>query len=202
MSICRTLLLATATVLILSPAAEAVIVEYDFTGNITAGPAGPPLGSFVQANHPISGYFRFDAGTAPSLPGSWALPTAQFHVLFDTLTFDTVGATAHVGVNQDIITFSASVPQADFPFPISSATLSLGFQTFMNGYFSLTTLPVVVPPNDHMLGLALVSGGVPDGASTDTALFPTVRLIPEPGTLALLGAGIALIGVMTRRRKK
>ncbi len=179
-------------------AAHATTVEYDFTGNIVAGPAMAPLNLYVQANDHISGYFRFDASTAPTTPGNWTLSNAVFHVQFDTLMLDSVGATAHVSINQDLLTFTANIPPGDFPFPVTSATLGLGFQTFTNGYFSLSSLPTTLPPNDHTLGLSVTGPWGTDGASTDTELFITARTIPEPAAIALFAAG--LLGLAGLRR--
>lgn len=185
---------------VLPVAAHATIVEYDFTGNVVAGPAGAPLNGYVQANNHISGFFRFDASTAPTTPGNWDLSTAVFHVQFDMLTLDSVGATAHVSLNQDLLTFTASIPPADFPFPVTSASLGLGFQTFIDGYYSLTSLPTWLPPNDHTLGLSVSGPWGTDGASTDTELFITARTVPEPAPIAVVLASLLGFGWMVRRR--
>lgn len=188
-----------ALAVLMSAAATAMPVEYDFTGNIVAGPGRAPLNGYVQANNHISGYFRFDNSVLPTSPGDWTLPGAVFHVQFDTLTFDTLGATAHVSFNRDAIVFSATIPASDFPFTVTSASLALGFETFMDGYFSLSALPFSVPPNDHTLGLSVSGPWGNDGASTDTELFITAKA-PEPASLALIAAGLCGLGFLGRRR--
>lgn len=186
---------------LMTAAATATPVEYDFTGNIVAGPGMAPLNTYVQANNHISGYFRFDTSVLPTGPGDWTLPTAVFHVQFDTLTFDTLGATAHVSFNQDAIVFRANIPASDFPFAVTSANLALGFETFMDGYFSLSTLPHIVPPNDHTLGLSVSGPWGSDGASTDTELFITAK-VPEPASLALVLVGLLGLGFLGRQQLK
>lgn len=183
-----------------TPAAHAGLVEYDFTGNVVAGPASSPLNLYVQANNHISGYFLFDAATAPTSPGHWDLSSAIFHVKFDTLTLDTVGATAQVSALGDLISFVADVPPAEFPFPVTSSKLAMSFQTFTDGFFSLTTLPDFIPPNDHMMGLSVTGPWGTDGASTDTEFFLTVRTsVPEPASIAVVLAGLFGWRMMRRR---
>jgi hypothetical protein len=185
--------------LLSSTPARAVIETYSFVGMITAGDVTGPLTAFLGPNLPVSGAISFDLATPPTTPGNWDLTTAQFSVDFNGLNLTATGATASVGVNQDIFVFHIDIPPAEFlPVSVTSATVSLGFQTFTDGFFSLTSLPIGVPPNDHTLGISYVSGGDTFGASTDTNIVVTSALVPEPASITLFGAG--LLAVALRRR--
>jgi len=191
-----------ATGLFLSAPAHATVEIYSFTGMITAGDTTGPLMGFLGPNLPVSGSLSFDLSTPPTTPGHWDLTTAHFAVDFNGLNLTATGATAFVTMpNQDAIVFQIAIPPAEFlPVSVTSATVSLGFQTFTDGFFSLTSLPVGVPPNDHTLGISYVSGGVTHGASTDTNLVLTSALVPEPASVTLLGAGLIAIAARRRRR--
>lgn len=178
--------------------ARASIIEYDFTGQITArdtaGPLAPLLNPAPSGGNPLSGYVRFDASTPDTTPGQWSLPGAVLHIAYAGGTVDATGAVAEVSVNQDFFAFTFPVPVAQFlPLSITSATAGIGFQTFTNGYFSLTSLPTTVPPADHTLGFSYVSGGKNFGASTDTNTNFTATIInpvPEPASMTLLLLGV------------
>jgi hypothetical protein len=189
------------TALLMTPA-HAELVDFSFTGAVTAASSTAPLSPYIAANDPVSGYFIFDPSTVPTTPGVFDLPDAQFHIQFDQLTFDVTGATAQVSVNQDGLVFSASIPGSEFPIPVDSATITYGFQTFDDGYFSLSSLPTTVPPHDETLGLSYT---VPNnrsqfGASTDTNLHTTATLVPEPASVAIMG--LAMAGLLVARRRR
>ncbi len=170
--------------------AHATPFQYDFTGMVVAGSATVP------SNTLLSGYFRFDAATAPTSPGVWDLPGAVFHVQYSTLTIDTVGATAHLWPNRDGITFEANVPSGEFPFPNSGGVLDMQFFTFIDNYFSTSQLPTNIPPNDKSLILWADGKLV---ASTDTNFGVTIHT-PEPATKAIVLAVLAGLAWGQRRR--
>ncbi len=177
--------------------ARAALLQYDFTGHITAEDTSGPLRTLLNPNFNtnldvVNGFLQFDSSTLPTSPGVFNLPGAIFHAVFAGGTVDSVGVAATVSVNQDALVFSTNVPVAQFlPTVISSATMSLGFETFTDGFFSLTSLPTTVPPGDMTLGFAYTAGGIDYGASTDTNLVVTIAAIPEPASIALLGLGLA-----------
>lgn len=189
--------------------ARAAIVEYDFTGQITAqdisGPLAPLLNPAPLGPNPLIGFVRFDASTPDITPGTWSLPSAILHIAYAGGNVDATGAVATVSINQDIFLFKFQVPVAQFlPLSISSASVGIGFETFMNGYFSLTSLPTTVPPNDHTVGFSYVAGGTAFGASTDTNTkftATTVNPVPEPASAALLLLGAMSARIATRRRR-
>ncbi len=189
--------------------ARAAVVEYDFTGQITAqdtsGPLAPLLNPVPIGANPLSGFVRFDASTADTTPGHWSLPDAVLHIAYTGGTVDAIGAVASVTVNQDGFAFTFQVPVAQFlPLSITSATVGVGFQTFTNGYFGLTSLPTTVPPNDHGVGFSYTANGQGYGAGTDTNTVFTasvVNPVPEPASVTILLLGAVWAGVATRRRR-
>ena len=188
----------------MSPA-RAALIQYNFVGHVVAFDNGP-LSNVLNPgpttlSNVITGYLQYDTTIAPTLPGVFNLAGAVFHVQYPGITLDATGVTATVSGNRDLITFSASIPPSEFaPVPVTSATISLGFQTFTDNYFSLTALPTIVPPNDQTLGISYVSGA-PHGASTDTDLIVTSSLsvVPEPASLALFGTGLGILTLVRRR---
>jgi len=200
-SLTKTFAAIPCVMLLAAPAAHATIETYSFTGQITAGDTTGPLEPFLDANLPVSGHLTFDAGTSPISPGNWDLPTAQLTVDFNGLVLNATGATAHVTPNQDALQFQIDIPSAEFlPTIVTSATIGFGFQTFIDGYFSLSSLPLGVPPNDKGLGISYVSGGLTYGASTDTNIVVTSALVPEPAAITLFGVGVTALALRGRRR--
>jgi hypothetical protein len=163
-------------------------VQYDFWGIVVNGNS-----PWAPQNSKFTGYFRFDAATAPTSPGVWNLPTAVFHVQYAGMTLDTMGATAQSPNNHEAITFEAWVPPSELPFPVTyDAFLDMQFETYQDNYF--TRLPTTVTPNDHSL-FFFVDGNL--FAGTDTAFNPSV---PEPATAAFFLAGLMGLAWGMRRR--
>ena len=189
--------------------ARAAILEYDFTGHIVAFDSGP-LASVLNpgpttSSNVVTGYVRFDTATAATTPGVFNLTNAVFHVQYPAITLDATGVTATVSTNRDLIVFTTSFPTSQFTTAsVTSDSISLGFQTFTDNYFSLTALPTTVPPNDHTLGFSYTSGGIPHGASTDTDLIvtSTISAVPEPASLAVFGTALGLLALIRNRAKR
>lgn len=202
------LALAAAAALLTASGARAAIVQYDFTGQITAlssGPLAPLLNPAPNGPNPLSGFVRFDASTPITTPGLWSLSTAVLHIAYAGGNVDAIGAVATVSANQDFFLFKFQVPVAQFlPLSISSASVGIGFETFTNNYFSLTSLPTVVPPSDHTVGFSYAANSLTYGASTDTNAKFTATVInpvPEPASMALLLLGAVSAGAAARRHR-
>jgi hypothetical protein len=185
------LLAAAAVAAIVAPAQAApYIVQYNFWGMVVNGdePWAPQDSKFT-------GYFRYDASTAPTSPGEWDLPTGVFHVDFAHLTIDTVGITAESLYNHEAINFDSWVSPSELPVPVTeSAFLRVRFETYQDDYF--TKLPTTVTPGDHSLFLYIDNDLI---IGTDTTLNPS---IPEPATAALVLAGLMGLGWGLRRRSR
>ncbi len=196
MTVRHTVVLAAMLVLAVPLTAQAVVIEYDFTGNITEEDTTGPLKNFLNPPplgiNPLSGYVRFDASTPDTTPGNWTLPAAIVHIAYQGGTVDGVGAVAHVSTNRDVFLFTFQIPVSQFlPVTIATAAVNIGFDTFQDGYFSLNSLPTTVPPNDHTISFSYTAGTTPFGASTDTNNNFTARTIsvPEPASMFLLFVG-------------
>jgi hypothetical protein len=73
----------------------------------------------------------------------------------------------------------------------------------ITGYFSIFsdqagTIPALTP---NPLGIAAEFSISPDGGVTTELLSPAVNLVPEPGSLWLVGAILALMGTWSVRRR-
>ena len=202
----RLTLIASILVVAQAVSAQAALFQFNFVGTITANDTTGPLKGLLNPNFPnaedgISGFLRYDASTPASPPGVFDIPGAVFHAVFDGGTVDATGVTAQVSANQDALFFRANVPVSQFlPTVISTATMSLGFETFTDGFFSLTTLPTTLPINDKTLGFEYTAGSQIFGASTDTNIVVTLSAIPEPASIALLGLG--LVGAVVARSRR
>ncbi|GAA0534398.1 hypothetical protein FHS83_003054 [Rhizomicrobium palustre] len=187
---------ATFAAALIAPAkATPYPMQYDFVGEVVGGP-------LAWQGHSFHGYFRYDAGTAPSAPGVWSLPDAVYHVVFPSMIIDTTQVTATVSAGGEAITFEAQMNPAELPFPNDyGGTLDMRFETYHDNYFSLWHLPTSVPPGDKSLWLDVpLPNGSEFGVTTDTAFG--VSLVPEPATVALFMTGLMGLGLRRRSNAK
>lgn len=186
-------LFALAAVTALIAPAHASLMRYNFSGTIFTGPFSP-VASW-QGKH-FSGYLDFDSATTPTTPGEWVLPNSTFELSLPGQVYEFTGdVTASVSPDRAAMAFVAIVPpdQAIYTTCCNSS-LSLSFNTTMEDYFSLSTLPTTAPP-----GLAGVgySDDFEFGFGSGSSLHVYV---PEPASAALVLAG--LIGLGRRRRSR
>lgn len=166
-------------------------VQMNFFGTTQGG--APP---WVAPWSKLTGYFRFDAGTPATAPGVWNLPTAVFHVQYDGVTIDTVGATAHTWNDGEAITFNLDVPYADIPDPDAIFTLTMTFEAYHDNAYSAWHLPTTEVAVDHWLMLWRN-----DEMLVGTEYFD-IRYVPEPATAAVLLAGLLAIARKRRRDRR
>ena len=187
-------LFALAVLAALMTPADASLMRYNFSGTLIATPYTPI--SYMNGKH-FSGYFDFDSATKPTAPGEWVLPTTTFELtLPDDVYSFTGGATATVSPDGAAMSFIALVPPDQAIFhACCNIKLSLSFNTGMENYFSMTTLPTTAPPGLAGIGYSADFGFILLSRSEGFDLY-----VPEPASAALVLAG--LIGLGWRRRTK
>jgi hypothetical protein len=161
-----------------SAVATATTVTYNFTVATTAGPL---------AGDTANGSFSFDSSVIPAGGGevdSVGLLTSL------TLTWDGITYTA-ANANTGFLSFNASGALTDACFGNNSIA---GTCLVNKG-----TEQWLVDLGDSLFAYSVPQVGVDATAWLGTASF-SIASTPEPATLALLGAGLAVAGFMRRRK--
>jgi PEP-CTERM motif len=119
-------------------------------------------------------------------------------------SFDSLGPILAGG--DDVITFTGLAPGLyDFTFSVSAQFIN-GFGGTLNGTpFSVAALGPITAGAAFGVDSApftLVLTGVPTSARSIYSGEITVSAIPEPGTYALLAAGLGIVGLVARRRRQ
>jgi hypothetical protein len=196
--------------------AEADLITFDFTGTVIT--VAPELLGTFSLGDAMTGSYTFDS-TTPGVSG----PDTSIYNLAITALDVTVGsyvATASspgsILITNDFLTTSADLYLAtNF---VSGPTISNTFGTWdvitflfnltdtTGTVFTTTDLPLS-PPNLAAFDITAASllfrdesQGVLVAVSAD--LNSLTSPVPEPGTLLLIGSGLAGFGITTRRRNR
>jgi hypothetical protein len=198
--------------------ARAAILEFEFEGMVTILTADDGLfgaTGTVQIGDPFTGHFSYEVGPSnpdqePGDPEVGAYNLTEF-VVDQSL----VPWTSILGVSVQHVppigTFPPDPPDpgrdvlravaTTTPYPVVSVFLRGPF----GSAFSDDSLPSSLDLADFPDGAfvqGLVAGGLdPFPSIEDVGIITALRLVPEPGALALLGAAVAALSLRARARR-
>lgn len=197
---------AVAAVCALVPAALAAQLPVSTGANAASGPdsrwevatnGGPFAAAQIVASPsfewaPNTAAYRWISSLATASTGG--ATTFAFRLAFDLTGYDPATAS---------LTFRYAVDNDDLGVRLNggAATLGAGTNYQFGGVQTLTTGFVA---GLNTLTFNLTGDGTTDGLVVDVQSFtaaPT-SVVPEPGTVALTGVGLALAGVVARRRRQ
>ena len=214
-----TLAVAVVALLIAPIQANATIISYEFTGEVRLIPTGIFAPYYLESS---SGIFSYDTswetvGMVPSGSGeretyvadnqNWSFSLSVGDFTFDSspknstsqpnLTVQDNGTFSDPIFNQVWDQFSYNYTDQNFSWQISLSEYLI--QPEIPDVFRSTDIPVELMLDDFNAPLVVLSVGGSRLRLELDSLTPVA--VPEPGTLALFGIGLAGMG-LSRRRKQ
>lgn len=189
--------------LALACAAQAAPLTFGFTGTVTAVPVDES-NSGIAFGDPFSGQYIFDSAVADAIAGaaqgSYGSigPGFGMSVQIGSNSYSLAGS-LNVGVTNDVL----GVDQYTVFASDGTLTLELFLEDSTGAVFASDALPGLPPPlgsfavrDFHLIDTSL--GELQIDGQIDSLTCLEGCVVPEPGTLALLGAGL-LAGALRRR---
>jgi len=211
------LALLMASLLIVAPTAEATLIEtFSFSAPVISV-VGTPFGITATVGDLVFGSFSYDLNTVPSrmITNNAVFPMAILNGFTLTLggvtisssqyELDSVDGVSNFG-GSDIFRAVADNDIGDFNVngspAIGSAEIALidiDETLFSRVPPTFKTLPTLSQLSQHA---DFVFGGFFQDTNNSIVFSTQPAPIPEPGTLLLLGSGMAGLGAVTRRRRQ
>lgn len=154
-----------------------------FAGIALAGLA--TLNAQAQVVVPQEGFtslFTWDSGVGPAIT---------------TFSLDVTGPSAiSVTLRDDFI------PGDEFALLLDGKTIDWTTAGNVGSYFQGVASGVFLGTGSHLFEIAITKGAEGYTTGGAWATFSAVSAVPEPATYGMLGAGLAVVGFMARRRKQ
>lgn len=184
----------TGLMALLTQASAAVLLE-DFEGAFPAWESG-----WLGTNSNLQNVYGVGGGRGNNPDGLWiadGLNNGSIAEIFFTPSF---GSTITAFSIDTTTWVSGALFQA---FDMNGATLVSETITVMQGAYSNPGVyqTIAFNSNNGVSGFSITGGSIEGNTSIDNVMVTTGNVVPEPASLALIGLGLAGLGVSARRKR-